>query len=201
MKAVAGSWSFGRGAGWSTALVVLTAASVPALAQENGPDVTTMPVGMVFHWLNFLLVFGVLAYLIAKFGGPYFRGRAHGIAKAIDEAQQARAAAVREFREAEQKLASIDVQIQQEWRAAEHESASDRERLRGLTGSEIDKIGQAARAEMAAAERAGAQELRAIAARLATERAAALIRQRLSASEEAALFDAFVEELAETSTR
>jgi F0F1-type ATP synthase membrane subunit b/b' len=198
MKAVAGSWPFGRGAGLRAVLVFITAASVPALAQENGPDVTTMPVGTVFRWLNFLLVFGVFAYLIAKFGGPYFRGRARGIGKAIDEARHARAVAEREFREAEQKLGSIDAGIQQEWRVVEQESASDRERIRALTDSEIEKIGQAARAEIAAAERAGTQELRAIAAKLATERAAALIRQRLNASEEAALFDAFVEELAKT---
>jgi len=198
MKAVAGSWPFGRGtaAALSTVVVLLTVASLPALAQENGPDVTTMPVGTVFRWLNFLLVFGVLTYLIGKFGGPYFRGRAHGIAKAIEEAQQARAAAQRELQEAEGKLASIDAEVQQEWRAAERESASDRERIRALTNSDTEKIGQAARAEIAAAERAGTQELRAIAARLATERAAALIRQRINAAEEAALFDAFVEELA-----
>jgi F-type H+-transporting ATPase subunit b len=157
-----------------------------------------MPVGTLFRWLNFLLIFGFLAFLIGKFGGPYFRGRAQGIAKAIEEAQQARAAAEREVREAEQKLASIDAEIQQEWRAAERESASDRERIQALTKSEIEKIGQAARAEIAAAERAGTQELRAIAARLATERAAALIRQRINAAAEAALFDTFVEELAKT---
>ncbi len=196
MKAVAGSWSFSRRAIRSAAVALLTALSLPALAQQNGPDVTAMPVGTVFRWLNFLLVFGVLAYLIGKFGGPYFRGRAHSIAKAIDEAQHARAAAEREFQQAEQKLASVDAEIEQEWRASESESASDRERIRALTNSEIEKIGQAARAEIAAAERAGAQELRAIAARLATERAAALIRQRINAAEEAALFDVFVEELA-----
>jgi F-type H+-transporting ATPase subunit b len=198
MKAVAGSWSFGRGitAALGAAMVLSSVASLPSLAQENGPDVTAMPVGTVFHWLNFLLVFGVLAWLIGKFGGPYFRGRAHGIAKAIGEAQQARAAADRELREAEEKLASIDAEVQQEWRAAERESASDKERIGALTHSEIEKIGQAARAEIAAAERAGTQELRAIAARLATERAAALIRQRMNAAEEAALFGAFVEELA-----
>ena len=198
MKAVAGRFSFDRGAAAALRIVVvlLSVTPLPALAQENGPDVTAMPVGTVFRWLNFLLVFGALAYLIAKFGGPYFRSRAHGIAKAIEEAQYARAAAERELREAEEKLASIDAEVQQEWRAAERESAADKERIRALTTSEIEKIGQAARAEIAAAERAGTQELRVIAARLATERAATLIRQRMNAAEEAALFDTFVEELA-----
>ena len=65
-----------------------------------------------------------------------------------------------------------------------------------MTKSDIEKISQAARAEIAAAERAGSQELRAIAAKLATDRAAALIREQMNAAAEAALFSSFVGELA-----
>lgn len=200
MKAVSGTWSLGRTAVLSVALALAGFFSVPALAQENTPDVTTMPVGLVFRWLNFLLVFGVLAYLVVKFGGPYFRGRAQAIAKAIDEATQTRASAERGLREATAKLAAVDTEIEQERRTAERESAADRERIRTLTKSEVEKIGQAARAEIAAAERAGTQELRTIAARLATARAAALIREQMNAAAEAALFDAFVDELAKAAS-
>jgi F-type H+-transporting ATPase subunit b len=200
MKAVSGTWSVGRTAVLSVALALVGFFSLPALAQENTPDVTTMPVGLVFRWLNFLLVFGVLAYLVVKFGGPYFRGRAQAIAKAIDEAQQTRAGAERDLREATAKLAAVATEIEQERRTAERESAADRERIRALTKSEVEKIAQAARAEMAAAERAGTQELRAIAARLATARAAALIREQMNAAAEAALFDAFVGELAKAAS-
>ena len=35
-------------------------------AQENAPSPADMPVGLVFRWLNFALVFGGLAYLIWK---------------------------------------------------------------------------------------------------------------------------------------
>ena len=44
----------------------------------------------------------------------------------------------------------------------------------------MERIGQAARAEIAASERAAALELRAAAARLATEQAAALVRERMN---------------------
>jgi F0F1-type ATP synthase membrane subunit b/b' len=92
-------------------------------------------------------------------------------------------------------LATIESAIEEERRTAVRESAADRERIKALTLTEIEKVNQAARAEIAAAERAGAQELRAIAARLATERAAALIRERMNDAAEEALFDAFVGEL------
>ena len=195
MTAVAGRWSLRR-AGVLGAGLMLLGASLPALAQESSPDVTSMPIGTLFRWLNFLLVFGALAYLIGKSGAPYFRGRAKAIAKSIEEAGQARTAAEQELRHASEKLAAIGSEIEQERRTAERESAADRERIRALTKVEIERINQAARAEIAAAERAGAQELRIIAAKLATDRAAALIREQMSAEADAALFESFVGELA-----
>ena len=179
---------------------LLGAFSLPAPAQESSPASASATLDTVFRWLNFLLVFGAIAYVIVKFGAPYFRTRAAGIAKSIEEASQSRAAAEREFQQAVQKLATIESEIEGERRTAVRESAADRERIKAITLTEIEKINQAARAEIAAAERAGAQELRAIAARLATERAAALIREQMSDAAEEALFDAFVGELERAAT-
>lgn len=193
MKAVAVRWSLGHAAVRSVGLAL--AVSLPALAQDNSPNAADTPIGTVFRWLNFLLVAGALAYLVVKFGAPYFRGRAKAVAKAIEDASQTRAAAERELRETSEKLAAIETEIEQERRAAERESAADRERIGALTKAETEKISQAARAEIAAAERAGTQELRAITAKLATDRAAVLIRERMNAAAEAVLFDSFVVEL------
>lgn len=193
MKAVAG---LGRVGVLGVAIGLIGAIPLPVLAQESSPDAAAdTPIGTVFRWLNFLLVIGALAYLIAKFGAPYFRGRALAIGKAIGEANQARAGAERELQEASEKLAQVEREIEKERRTAERESAADRERIRALTKSELERISQAARAEIAAAERAGNQQLRAIAARLATERAAALIREEMNPVAEAALFNSFLAEL------
>lgn len=196
MKAVAGRWSLRRAGMLSVGLALFAGVALPALAQENSPDVASMPIGTLFRWLNFLLVAGALAYLVGKFGAPYFRGRAQSIAKAIEEANHTRTAAENELRDASEKLAAVASEIEQERRTAERESAADRERIRTLTKVEIEKINQAARAEIAAAERAGTQELRVIAAKLATDRAAAMIREQMNAEAEAALFESFVGELA-----
>jgi F0F1-type ATP synthase membrane subunit b/b' len=192
---VAARWRLGRAALLGIG-IGLGAIPLPVLAQEGSPDAAAnTPLGTVFRWLNFLLVVGALAYLVVKFGAPYFRERAAAIGKAIGESNQTRATAERELRDASEKLAQIDREIEQERRTAVRESAADRERIRALTKSELERISQAGRAEIAAAERAGNQELRAIAARLATERAAALIHSEMNPAAEAALFNSFLDEL------
>lgn len=195
MKAVAGKWSLGRAAALSVGLALCGTMCLPALAQESSPDASSTPIGTLFRWLNFLLVVGAFAYLVVKFGAPYFRGRARAIARAIEEASQTRAAAERELQEATQKLAAVEREIEEERRTGKRESAADQERIRLLTKADVEKINQAAHAEIAAAERAGTQELRTIAAKLATDRAAALIQAQMNTAAEAALFESFVAEL------
>ena len=174
-------------------LLFLACAASPLLAaEESAPDPTEGPTGLIFRWLNFALVAGGIIYLVRKFLAPYFRGAAQAISQSIHEATDARAAAEKELREVEQSLASLGTEVQEMRRLAGAEAAAEAERLRKLTQSETEKIERAAQAEIQAAERLGRQELRAIAARLATERAAALLRARMSPAAEAALFRSFV---------
>ncbi len=175
----------------SCAIVGLTA--VPALAQADAADT---PVGTAFRWLNFVLVFGGLAYVLAKYGGPYFREQAKVISGSIREAVADRAAAERELALATERLSGLELEIQELRRSSARETAAEAERIRALARSEVAKVGQAGAAEVAAAERAARQELRVVAARQATERAAEMIRARLNPAAEAALFNSFVNQLA-----
>jgi F0F1-type ATP synthase membrane subunit b/b' len=173
------------------AIVVL-----PALAQEGQrPQPADTTTGLVFRWLNFALVLGALIWVIRKFGTPYFRGTARAISDAIHGAAAGRATAERDLSEASRQLASVDAEIQELRRAGARESASEAERLRALTQTEAEKIARAATAEIEAAERIARQQLRAIAARVATDRAAVLVRQRINAAADRALFGNFVAEL------
>jgi F0F1-type ATP synthase membrane subunit b/b' len=176
-------------------LVVLASIALPALAQEGAPSPADSPTGFVFRWLNLALVLGAFTWVIVKFGGPFFRGAAKSIQDAIHGAAAGRAAAERELSEASRQLASLDAEAQEMRRAASRESASEAERLRALARSEAEKIAKAAVAEIEAAERSARQQLRGIAARAATDRAAALVRQRMNDQAERSLFDVFLGEL------
>ncbi len=179
--------------GW---LLIFATAAIPAFAaDEAAPDPTDTPVGLVFRWINFLVVAGGIAYVMVKAGGPYFRGEAQSISKSIHEAAEAKAAAQREMAQADQRLAHLQSEIGELRQTANQEAAAETERIRVATRAEAEKIEKAAQAEIAASERAGQQEMRAIAAGLATERATALLGQKMNPEIQAALFESFVEKL------
>jgi F-type H+-transporting ATPase subunit b len=176
-------------------LLIVTGAALPAWAQESGPSPADGPTGFVFRWINLVILVALFAWVIVKFGGPYFRSTAKAIQGAIAGAAAGRAIAEKELDEATRQLASLDSEVQEMRRSASREAVTEAERLRMLAQAEAEKIAKAADAEIAAAERAGAQQLRALAARTAADRAAGLVRERLNQTSERALFDGFVAQL------
>lgn len=177
-----------------TCLMVVACAAAPVLAAEGGNPAET-PMGEFFKWLNFFIVLAVLVYFAAKNGPAFFKSRAATISAAMTEAAAAKAEADRVLNEAQGKLAHLDQEVAALQTAAKRDAASEAERLRLVTADDIGKIGRAARAEIEAAERAARMELRVIGARLAVERAEALLKQQIAGDTHAALFDGFVESL------
>lgn len=179
----------------ATLLVTLACAALPALAQEQtAPDPADSATGTIFRWVNFAIVVGGLGYLISK-AGPFFRQNAKAITSSIHNAARERADAERELKEVTQKLAGIDSEVQGMRKTAAAETASQAERIRALTKTEVDRIGQAAQAEITASERAAAQELRAATARLATAHAAELVQTGMNPTAATGLFRTFLREV------
>lgn len=184
---------FLRTAGLLGLLVLL--AALPLLAQEGEASPVDSPTGWLFRWLNFAIVFGAIVYFAVKKGGPYFRAQAEEISRKIAEGARAREAAERQRKEVQAKLANIENEIVGMRAEAKRDAEEEAQRLRTLAREEAQKIERAAAAEIAAADRAARMELKAFAARLAVERAEAQLREELTPKSEAALFQAFVQEL------
>ena len=181
---------------FASGLLIFLITTLPALAAEaSAEDPAAATSGLIFRWLNFILVFGGVGYLIAKRGGAFFRANAKAIGASITEAQAAKTEADRELREVEAKIARLDQEVVELREAARRDSAAEAERLLASGRAEIEKISQAARGELAASERAAQQELRALAASLAVERAAALLSSRMNGEIRARMFRAFLGEL------
>jgi len=190
-----------RGIGFVQGMLVLgllLAAPSAALAAGEGgePNLFESPIGWAFRWAQFLLIFGGAGYLIAKKAPAYFRGRAEAVNASIAEAAQLKGEAQRQLRDAEGKLEALPQELEQLRAAAQRESAAEAERIRGATRDEAKKIERAAQAEIEAAERAARMELKAMAARLAVDRAEVLIQRQLTPQTETGLLRSFLDQLA-----
>ena len=180
----------------SAALLMIFFMALPVLAAEGAePDPADTTAGLIFRWLNFLIVFGGIAYLIAKHGGAFFRGNAKEIAASIVEATAAKAEAERELHEVETKIAQLD----RMWRKYARKPGGIGPRnpngctLRAKPKSKrsVKRPGE----ELAASERAAQQQVREIAASMAVERAAALVSSMMNAEIRARMFQSFLSEL------
>ena len=173
----------------------LLLAAVPVFAQEGGASATDSPDGRLFRWLNFVVVFGLLAYVLVKFAAPAFRRRADQISEQIAEGARACEVAERQRQEIRAKVANLQSEIEQLRVQAKRDAQDEAQRLRDTARGESEKIEQAARVEIEAAARAGRMELKILGARLSVQLAEAMLRQELTPQAEAKLFHSFVGEL------
>jgi F-type H+-transporting ATPase subunit b len=176
-------------------LVMFFAAHSAFAAEGAAPDPADSPVGTIFRWLNFLIIFGGIAYLVAKHGGSFFQSNAKSIAASIHEATAAKEEADRELRQVESKLARLEPEVAEMRQEAQRNWAAESERLYASGQAEIEKIAQAARAELASSERVAQQQLQEVAATLAVKRAAELVSSRMNSEVRARMFQSFLREL------
>jgi len=173
--------------------------AAPAFAQEGGGDIADSPTGVVFRWLNFAIVAGIILYFFVKVAAPHFRSRSEEIARKIAEGARAREAADLQRAAAQQKLAGLGDEVARLRADAKRSGEAEAQRLRALARAEAEMIAKAAQEEIAAAQRAARLEMKALAARLAIERAESLLQQQITPAEQATLFEAFVGDLQRSS--
>ncbi len=180
-------------------LFVVCCLAVPLFAAESEPSPSESTIGWVFRWLNFALVFGGGGYLIAKSAPAVFRRRAETIVAAITESGRIREEAEKRLHEAGDKLAALDREIAAMRSQAKSDAEAEADRLRDLARNEVQKIESATSAEIQVAARAARLELKSYGARLAIERAEAILRDQIGVESDTAVFQSFVGDLQRSS--
>ena len=84
--------------------IFLILVAAPAFAQEAGGDIADSPTGVVFRWLNFAIVAGIILYFFVKVAAPHFRSRSEEISRKIAEGARAREAADQQRAAAQQNF-------------------------------------------------------------------------------------------------
>jgi F0F1-type ATP synthase membrane subunit b/b' len=178
----------------ASALFAALFLTLPAHAAEEGAA-RAEGATEIFKWINFAIVAGALLWVCVKKAPGWFRGRAEAIGSAIAKAGSSQAAADRQLREAEARLANLDKEVAELRAFAEREAGAEAERIRAATRLDMEKIAAAAKAEIEAAERAARLELKELAAKLAVEDAELLLAKQLTAAAQAGLISGFVKSL------
>jgi F-type H+-transporting ATPase subunit b len=180
---------------WLSCGVSFLLIASPALAEEAAPKPEDSPAGWIFRWINFAIVFAAIVYFFAKVAAPALRVRSEEIAQKIAEGARAREAAERQRAEVQAKLAGIEQEVARIRVDAKRDAEVEAVRLRALARHEAEVIERAAQAEIKAAQRAAQLELKAFAARLAVDRAEAMLTTEITPEAQATLFHTFVAEL------
>lgn len=175
------------------ALVLMPAfAGVARAAEEGGPpEIVTV----IFKWIHFAILAAVAFWLFRKVLPPIFRRNADNISSAITKATAAKAEAERKWKEAEAKFVHLEKEVAAFRAQSQKDAAAELQRLRALTKLDAEKIHIAAKAEIEAAERAARVELKALAARLAVDRAESLLTKELTPAVQENMISRFVQSL------
>ena len=146
-------------------------------------------------WVNFLMLAGVLGYLIGKHAGPFFAARSAGIRKDLDESLRQRQEADATVADVARRLGNLEQEIAALRAQGESEAKAETARMAQQTASEIAKIQAHAEREIASAAKSARMSLKRHAAELALGLAEQKVRSRMTPATEDALVQGFVRNL------
>ena len=146
-------------------------------------------------WANFLLLAGLLGYMIGKNAGPFFAARSAGIRKDMDESLRQRQQAEATVADVTRRLASLEQDIAALRSQSENEAKAETARMAQQTSAEIAKIQAHAEQEIASAGKAARTSLKKYSAELAMGLAEQKVRARMTPATEDALVQGFVRNL------
>ncbi|MEO8372193.1 MAG: ATP synthase F0 subunit B [Candidatus Solibacter sp.] len=146
-------------------------------------------------WANFLLLAGLLGYMIGKNAGPFFAARSAGIRKDMDESLRQRQEAEATVADVTRRLGNLEQEISSLRSQSENEAKAETSRIAQQTAAEIAKIQTHAEQEIASAGKAARMSLKKYSAELAMGLAEQKVRARMTPATEDALVQGFVRNL------
>jgi len=160
------------------------------LAAEGGHDNL-----MLWRVVNFLILAGVLGWLIRKHAGPFFAERSQSIVRDIADSRRKLAESEARAKTIDERLARLGLDIDELKTKARAEMALEHERIERETDARVKKVFLLADQEVVAATKAARTELKAYTAQLAVELAEKKITSRMTPDLQRSLLGAFVRHL------
>jgi F-type H+-transporting ATPase subunit b len=166
-------------------------------ASEEGGGNSASSLDMIGKVVNFLILFGGLAFVLFKPVRAILAGRQEEARRKLDDAQEKTRQAEERLKQAQERLSNLDGELKLLQAAAAEEGRAEQERIREVARQETDRIKRLTEQAMDAQVRSGLRELKRYAAGLAAERALARIKARLTPEIQAGLIDRAIKELSQ----
>jgi F-type H+-transporting ATPase subunit b len=177
--------------------IILVLLLVPFLmsmsfAEESHPSQTKDFLGKL---INFLLLFGGLAYVLRKPLGKFFQERSHSLEQALREAKESHRGALENLNQVESRLAKLDEEIQKIKKEAEAAGRSLHQNMLDEAGKASDRLKHLAHQEVEMLTKNAVHEIKEYTIALAAEMAQQSIQDRLTEGHHWSLIDKSIERL------
>lgn len=170
--------------------------ALPALAEESKSG-ESGAISPIWTWINFIILIGVLGYLIAKNMGPMLVARTQKIQEGLAAGEKAKAEADARAAAVEAQLKNLGAEVEKLRASAAADREREAARLVRDTESELARIETHAGQEIESAGKVARLEVRRHAAKLAIELAEQKLRARMSPDVQASLVRNFIGDIAD----
>jgi F-type H+-transporting ATPase subunit b len=174
--------------GFAHAGIAWSAAVAPAVEEKSQEPAHEL----LYKFINFTLLVGLLVYFLRKPAADFFHSRSASIRKSLEEGRKALETSGAQLRTVEERLLHLEEEIAAFKASAEREMAAERQRLEQAAADEAARILEAAHARLDTALRAAKLELKNHVAQQAVTQAEGLIRERLDEPGRRRLVNQFV---------
>ncbi len=178
----------------SIAAVLLVLPMFMFMSAEAGAR-TSATMDFVGKAINFLILFGGLAFVLRKPLAAMLGKRAFDIQETLRLVDESRTEAEKKHREAERDIAGLSEEIQRMMETAQAVAEREKERISRLAAEEAARIKKYTEQEIDQQVRGGLREIKAYAAEKGTSLARERIRKKLTPADQAALIDKSIERL------
>jgi len=145
--------------------------------------------------VNFIIIFGALAYFLYKPLRSFFEKRSREIKEAIKEAEDSRKEAEEKLQEMKIRLTGLEEEITKIKKDAEVVGLKEKTRIANLAQKEAERIKRLAQQQIELEVKAGIQELKEYTTELATALASERIKEKLTPEDHSLLIDKSIERL------
>lgn len=181
-----------RNAFW---LAVYSAAPLLASEEAHGGGAEHGDPLLTSKWINFAILAGGIGYLFVKNAFPAFRQQQREILDSMNQASKQAAQVAAQAKEVDDRIANLNREIEALKQKSLVEMQNEAKRLEEETAAAMAKLEHSAETEVASAAKSAQKELAAAAAEMALALARKKVSERMNPAMQASLVDRFTTNL------